>query len=329
MTETKTASLKQHFLIGWSGVLLVRLIVPAWILFGAVHKTIGGTPKSLPRSILDGGGILGFQNHHILLAVLVCVEFFFVGIMLFTPKFARLAAMVILSTFLIVLSIEMFGYGNFESCGCFGEKSLSPVTMFAIDFALLFGIAFLRPRIGTLHTNKGTLAPIAAALFILLAWMFTVNSILFSEKNDNGNNADPQLPALPSSWYPRHLSDWIGKSVDDIDLFTWVKEWPREIHSGKQYVIFYSLTCDHCEALFYAYFEFPTIPTTLVAVPESTDGFNYDGAFENPCDDCDKAELRIGTDWIIGTPLLVAIENGIVKCAVENEDYEVPVCLIW
>ena len=329
MSEIKTASLKQHFLIGWIGVLLVRLIVPAWILFGAVHKAIGGTPKSLPRSILDGGGILGFQNHHLLLTVLVCVEFFFVGIMLFIPKFARLAAVVILSTFLIVLSVEMFGYGNFESCGCFGEKSLSPVTMFAIDFALLLGITILRPRIGKCHTDKGKLAPIAAALFILLAWLFTVNSILYSVQSNNEKNDDPQLPVLPSSWYPQHLSDWIGKSVDDIDLFTWVKEWPSDIHSGKQYVIFYSLTCDHCEALFYAYFEFPTIPTTLVAVPESRDGFNYDGAFENPCDGCNKTELRIGSDWIIGTPLLIAIENGIVKCAVENEDYEVPVCLIW
>ena len=45
MTEVKTASLKQHFLIGWIGVLLVRLIVPAWILFGAVHKAIGGNTQ--------------------------------------------------------------------------------------------------------------------------------------------------------------------------------------------------------------------------------------------------------------------------------------------
>jgi hypothetical protein len=93
-------------------------------------------------------------------------------------------------------------------------------------------------------------------------------------------------------------------------------------------VIFYSLTCDHCEALLWEYFEFLTVPTTLVAIPQSTDGFNYDGAFENPCMDCDTTELLIGTDWIIGTPLLVAIDNGIVKCATENENYEAPACLV-
>ena len=103
----------------------------------------------------------------------------------------------------------------------------------------------------------------------------------------------------------------------------------QDLHVGKQYVVFYSLTCDHCEALMYAYFEFPTIPTTLVAIPQSTAGFNYDGAFENPCFDCNKTELKVGPDWIIGSPLVVALENGVIRCVTENEDYEAPACLIW
>jgi hypothetical protein len=111
-------------------------------------------------------------------------------------------------------------------------------------------------------------------------------------------------------------------------LFGWVKEWPIDIRDGKQYIIFYSLTCDHCETLLWSHFEFPEFPTTLVAIPQSTDGFNYDGAFDNPCYDCKTTELRIGADWIIGTPLVVALENGIVLCATENEDYEAPACLI-
>ena len=64
-------------------------------------------------------------------------------------------------------------------------------------------------------------------------------------------------------------------------------------------------------------------------IPQSVDGFNFDGAFDNPCHDCDTTELQVGTDWIIGSPLVIAIEQGIVKCATENEDYEAPACLIW
>ncbi len=329
MTETNTPAPKQPVVIGWIGALLVRLVVPAWIIFGAMQKVLGGSPKSLPRSVLDAGGIVGFQDHHLLLTILVCIEFFFVGLMLFVPKLARASAVIMLGVFLLVLCVEMFGYGNYESCGCFGEKSLSPITMFAIDFALLIGIVVFKPRVSKCHMNKGKRALIAAAFFIILAWLFTFSSIMYAKNNGNGNTLDPTLPTLPSSWYPQNITDWIGKSVDDVELFGWVKEWPHDIYEGKQYIIFYSLTCDHCEALLWEYFEFPTVPTTLVAIPQSTDGFNYDSAFENPCYDCDKAELRIGTDWIIGTPLVVAIDNGIVKCAVENEEYETPICLIW
>lgn len=326
MTEITSPAPKQSAVCGWFGSLLIRLFVPAWIMFGAISKVQGATPKSLPRSILDAGGVFGFKDHFLLLALLVAIEFFFIGIMFFVPKLARIAAIIILSIFLVVLCVEMFVYGNYESCGCFGEKSLAPTTMFAIDFGLLLGIVIFKPRKTKCGLNKGNRAVIGASIFIILAWLYTFNGIMYKSATLNPNSNGT---TLPKSWYPEDIHSWIGTSVDDIDLFSWVNEWPNNIHTGKQYVIFYSLTCDHCEALFYAHFEFPKYPTTLVAIPESTEGFNYDGSFENPCFDCAKTELPIGPDWIIGTPLVVAIENGIVKCATENEEYEAPACLIW
>ena len=149
MSDSNSAAPKQPNLIGWIGTLLIRLFVPAWIFFGALTKVRGATPKSLPRSILDAGGIVGIQNHFLLLAILTAIEFGFIGIMLFAPRLARHAAISILSIFLVVLSVEMFGYGNYESCGCFGEKSIAPTTMFAIDFALLLGIIVFKPRKST------------------------------------------------------------------------------------------------------------------------------------------------------------------------------------
>jgi hypothetical protein len=325
MSESNAAAPTQSVVVGWIGVLLVRLFVPAWIFFGAITKVLGATPKSLPRSILDGGGIVGISDHFFLLSVLTSIEFFFIALMLFSARFARISASIMLSIFLLVLSVEMFIYGNFESCGCFGEDSIAPTTMFGIDFALLLGIITLKPRKSTNAFRKQTRNVILIVLFVILSWYFTFSTIMSHKHISNGDNTT----SLPSSWYPTNIGEWIGKSVDDIDLFSWVSEWPHDIHESKQYVIFYSLTCDHCEALLYGYFEFPTTPTTLVAIPQSTDGFNYDGAFDNTSFDCDKTELRVGTDWIIGAPLVVAIENGIVQCATENEDYEAPVCLIW
>ncbi|MBT5366275.1 MAG: hypothetical protein HOL14_07100 [Phycisphaerae bacterium] len=327
MTESKAFASKQAILVGWIGTLLIRVAVPAWIIFGALQKALGGTPKSLPRSILDAGSTFGINDHFLVLASLVSIEFFFVAFMLFSPKFAKLSGIVMLGIFLLVLSVEMFGYGNFESCGCFGEKSMSPMAMFAIDFSLLLGIILIKPRPSNGALSKGNRSLLLIATFTVIAGVFTFNSVLNRKTIDTTTDGVTQTN-LPASWYPKDIGNWIGKDIHSIDLFSWVKEWPHDISDGKQYVIFYSLTCDHCEALLWEYFEFLTVPTTLVAIPQSTDGFNYDGAFENPCMDCDTTELLIGTDWIIGTPLLVAIDNGIVKCATENENYEAPACLV-
>ncbi len=328
MSETNPTAPTQSLFIGWLGALLVRLFVPAWIIFGAYSKLQGATPKSLPRSILDAGGVIGFQDHYLLLAILVAIEFVFIGFMLFSHKLARISAICILSIFLVVLGVEMFAYGNYESCGCFGEKSLAPTTMFAIDFALLLGIVIFKPRKSQCTRNNRSRNVILITIFIVATWTYTFSSIM-SKKPVTKNGGSNDQSSLPSSWYPKDIGSWIGKSVDDIDLFSWVTTWPHDIHDGKQYVIFYSLTCDHCEALLNSHFEFPETPTTLVAIPESTEGFNYDGAFEILCFKCAKTEMPIGPDWIVGTPLVVAIENGIVKCATENEEYEAPTCLMW
>ncbi len=306
---------------GWIGALLVRLVVPAWIFFGALTKAIGASPKSLPRTILDAGSALGFaDNLHLLLAILTAIEFAFVGVMLFVPKLARKAAILMLGIFLIVLSIAIFR--GETSCGCLGDHSFSPWTMFIIDASLLIGIIIFKPRISKCHMNKGKRSPIAACIFILLAWIFTFSSIYYSLEKNKSN--------LPASWYPQDVSQWVDKSIDDIKLFGWVASWPHDIHSGKQFVIFYAKTCDHCQSLLYEHFSLGLrFPTTLVAIPEAKEGFFTEGLLDNPCFDCDEAELPIGVDWIIGTPLVIAVENGIVKCAKENEEYENPQCLIW
>ena len=324
MNETQDPASKQSSLIGLIGALLVRLIIPAWIFVGAFTKAQGATPKSLPRSILDGGGVLGIEDHHLLLLVLVAIEFFFVAVMLFIPRIARLAAVTMLGTFLVVLCIEMFVYGNYESCGCLGEHSLSPVIMFTIDFALLLGVLICKPKEISCPICSGNRGVIGAVLFILLSWGFTTNSILSAKQNTSGTNTN-----LPASWYPEKLYTWIGQSVDDIELFSWV-QWPEDIHQGKQYIIFYGRSCDHCEALLYMHFEFDLrAPTTLVAIPEAKDGFIGDSEFNNPCMECSETELPIGVDWIIGTPMVIAVEDGIIRCAIEGEESENPACLIW
>ncbi len=325
MSDSHLTTPKKLHIIGWIGTILIRIVIPIWILIGATSKVIGATPKSLPRPVLDGGVLIGFNDHFLLLAILVAIEFAFVGIMIFIPRVARIAAAMILVVFLIVLSVDMFAYGNYESCGCFGDKSMAPTTMFIVDLVLLIGIAIFKPKTCIIELDKEKRRLFGATCFIVIASLFTFITIMSSTKGSN-NESDLDLP---KSWFPTDIANWNGKSIDDIQLFSWVNEWPSNIHIGKQYVIFYSTTCDHCEALLYAFFEFPKFPTTIVAIPQSIEPVNYENSFENPCFDCAKTELLNGPDWIIGTPLVIAIDNGIVQCATENEDYEIPTCLIW
>ncbi|MEE2912369.1 MAG: hypothetical protein VX436_01040 [Planctomycetota bacterium] len=316
---------KWRIIFNWFGVLLIRLIVPAWILFGALAKVRGATPKSLPRSILDTGESLGISDHFLLLSVLTSIEFLFIGVMLFIPMLARKFAITILSIFLIVLCVEI--YRGSVSCGCLGEHSLDPKVMFAIDFLMLLGAILCKPNPVQIAGNKWKkYGPILACSFIAITWFYTFTSI----QNAKKSNSAITEGNLPASWYPRDLSSWSDVSINDIDLFSFVENWPHDINDGKQYVIFYGRNCDHCEELLYMHFEFDLrAPTTLVAIPESIDGFIGEGGFDNPCFDCDVTELPIGVDWIIGTPLVIAIDNGVIKCAVENEQAEIPVCLIW
>ncbi len=324
MTE-QDSSASQHVSMR-IGAWLTQFIVPLWVFFGAFSKANGATAKSLPRSILDAGGIIGFKDHYMWLLVLLIIEFVFVGIMLFMPKLARKAATLLLSTFLFVLLVEMFGYGNYESCGCLGEHSLSPMMMFAIDFILLIGVIIFKPKPITCAMTQCKMSLVSFAVFLLITCWYASDRILTERNSSSGAGTSLNLP---NSWYPEDLSSWEGKSVDDIELFSWV-EWPEDIRTGKQYVIFYGMACDHCEELLYMHFEFDVqFPTTLVAIPEAKDSFNEEGAFENPCFDCKKTRLPLGVDWIIGTPMVIALEDGIVRCAIESEESEYPACLIW
>ena len=47
------------------------------------------------------------------------------------------------------------------------------------------------------------------------------------------------------------------------------------------------------------------------------------------CVGCEDRELPVGTEWIMTTPIVVALDYGNVLCAKEGEDPETPECLIW
>ena len=71
------------------------------------------------------------------------------------------------------------------------------------------------------------------------------------------------------------------------------------------------------------------MPATIVAIPETKKGFATTGLLPMECPGCEELELPVGTDWIITTPIVVALDGEQVICAKEGEDPEAPECLVF
>ncbi len=326
---------------GIFGLVLVRLVVPLWITVGAATKLVERTPSLLPehlRKLLDGMGI----DLYLALFLFITIEFAAVAVMLLIPRLARLAAVVMLGTFCLVLVYEIFN-GNVTSCGCLGSFSPPPWLMLSIDLALLILVVALPVR--PLRVARDQIAwAIATVLTVALGLVTFARVGALSggvvtpaidagqqTPGDPGATTDPQPAAaqLPG-YYSLDASDWAGRKASEIDLISFVPGLAETLGEGRQYLIFYSRTCEHCHELLLEHFSYePPAPTTLVAIPEMKDGFIEDGQLENPCLDCAEVDLPVGVDWLMTPPVVVAIEDGVIQCAQEAEDSMMPACLPW
>ena len=78
---------------------------------------------------------------------------------------------------------------------------------------------------------------------------------------------------------------------------------------------------DSCHAVLDRHFS-PTVPlpTLLVSVPDADPA----AALPNPCGECQLRTLPKGPDWIIGTPVLISVQGGVVKSQLGGTDAEDP-----
>ena len=327
---------------GTIGLILVRIVVPLWVLAGALFKIVERSPKLLPKNFIQQMEGIGFDLY-VVLALLIAVEFIAVAVMLLIPKLARAAAIFMLVAFCLVLLNELRA-GNIESCGCLGAASPPPWLMLIIDCILLLGVVFFKPRpLALTSERKGWIIATGCVLItsgltfgLVLAeagpqGVVTIESQAASSASGASDAETPPVtpPAttLPS-YYVLDTSDWVGQRVEDIDLVQYVTDLPDTINDGTQYLIFYSRTCDHCHMLLEMYFGFGVpAPTTLIAIPEDKSGFATEGLLDNPCLDCTLAELPVGTDWLMTPPVVLAIQDGVIQCAKEGEDSEMPECV--
>ncbi|MEE8153583.1 MAG: MauE/DoxX family redox-associated membrane protein [Phycisphaerales bacterium] len=314
---------------GKIGTVLCRIVVPAWVLTGAIFKLLSGTPATLPQLFQDTAKGLGIAMDP-LLYTLIALELFAIGVMLSIGRFARLMAGFMLGSFCLILIGEWIKQA--ESCGCFGGTiEIEPWQMLIIDGALLLGVISL----GTGRTKaKGqSLRTPAAVAFVLLllgfgvsfAGKFLLHPPTEQEVIPDGGNDDPTrnpnpLP-LPTSWYFDDIGNLVGKPWRELEIFKLMPRWPSDMDGERRYVVFYSRTCDHCEEMFLYDLTDPALGSmvTAIQIPHTPDTLMPDNAWEMPETECELLELPLGCDWILSAPATLRIENGIVTCGTEGD----------
>ena len=352
--ETSSSSIS-----GMIGNLVVRVIVPAWVLAGALLKFGARDPSLMPKSFRNIAHGMSLDLKTTLSVVLV-IEMCAICVMLFNRTWSRLTALLMLSVFVIVLAMELLS-GNMTNCGCLGSYSPPPWVMLLIDSVLLFLVIVMHPsplgmKCMTRLGNIQAFVMAAVASTIAVMWVLdkpvvagstlpgpATETVVDGDETviagGGGSNVSPTYGAEASAsastdmspardWYELDTSDWVGKQARDIDLVKFVRGLPEDLDQGEQYLIFYSRTCDHCQMLLEFHFGFGSpVPTTLVAVPENVEGFSTEGLLDNPCMDCRSAELPPGVNWIMTPPVVMALRDGEVVCVKEAEDSDAPECL--
>ena len=315
------------------GQILSRVLVPCWVLTGALFKLYETSPRLLPKeTILKVADNLGIDLY-VLLAVLISLEFFAVAVMLCIAKLARPMAIFLLSVFCLILLGEM-ALGNLSSCGCLGANSPPPWVMLLIDGALLFGVVVFNPSpLIPAQPARWPLIPAAAVtvggfilsfLTVLPAGRAVQIPAPPTDPGPVNGTAVAPTTTLPGFWFKSDVTDWVGKPWTEVDLFTFMDPKPSGLDSGKRYVVFYNRTCDHCEDMFREDLFDPQLAAmvTAIEVPDSKERRTSPNAWVMPMNDCELISLPLGCDWIMTTPVALRIVDGIVECVTEGSHRE-------
>jgi hypothetical protein len=142
------------------GTLLTRVVVPLWVLAGALFKLHELNPGNLPIVIRDPAKQMGIDLM-ILLRTLIGLELFAVLVMVLVRRLSRAMAIFMLCGFCLILIGETIKKAS--SCGCFGSLPLKPWHMLVIDGSLLLLviISWQWERVGRIAVDGEGAEPIA------------------------------------------------------------------------------------------------------------------------------------------------------------------------
>jgi hypothetical protein len=264
-------------------------VAAAWVAAGALFKLLSGSPNDLPPMVREA-----FLDPVTTFRLAIGLELCIVLTAVFRPRLGWIPLALLFVVFDLVL-VPLVAEGA-SSCGCFGSRvPITPVTMMAIDTALLLAMLVTRPW-SAFAGRRWSPMPLLP-LFALAAaspWYFFrtasgeieprprvpqvetsgVGTEARETSSTTGGTKPGPLAAATSARIDFHNfvpESWVGRDVFELDLarFLDVEQFPPDCE-----VVFYRQTCDHCrehlEALSLVPPE-PETPRVLVRVPDPGD----------------------------------------------------------
>lgn len=355
---------------------ICRLVIPLWLLAGAIYKLIERNPKLLPPPVLsfvqsmDGlFWLTGTAWLDSATRLIILSEFVLVAAMLCMPRLARTIAIAVMSLFCIILLSMVwpeFQKGGFAqamkgSCGCFGASGPNPVMMLGIDATLLIlalmskrtkmtpdvSIRFGLPRCAVL----GVVSLCIVSLVPNRPEIAMPTDVAQAQSNHSAVSPTPATPVptpatnpntTPSSatitptpaivptltwpgfpqkaapYYVPEFAKWVGVRLDSQDMARLMTPAPpTSINTGTWFVMFYREDCEHCHELLQKYFSGPlNTPTLTIAIPDTDPA----ASLEMPCSECQQRKLFKGPDYVLTTPVLLKVVDGIVTIVVTDPE---------
>jgi len=281
------------------------------------------------------------------LRLIVSTEFILVGVMLAMPRLARpvcIAVLALFCTILLSVIVPEFQKGGFAqawkgSCGCFGASGPNPVIMLGIDAVLLALALLARPRPSTVALPRLfglgsagilTLLAVSVVSFVPDRTAIVIEDAPPSEGSKAAEalpstaQVDPPMtaattsakawPARPTTAQPYYIPDfvkWKGARLDSQEIALLISPPPPDdINKGSWIVMLYREDCDHCHEILLNHFSgnLP-IPVLAIAIPDTDPA----AALEMPCGQCQLRKLVKGPDYVLTTPVLLRLQDGVIQ----------------
>ncbi len=142
--------------------------------------------------------------------------------------------------------------------------------------------------------------------------------------NPTATNTTPPAaawPGLPSKLEPFYIAEYANAAGTPFASNPFSRliagKMPDDLLTGRWIIVFYREDCDHCQELLSTYFtgKLP-VRTLAIAIPDA----DPNNLLDNPCDECVKRSLVKGPNYVIQTPVVLSMVDGVVECVVDNPE---------